>query len=350
MIIEDYINNNYKYVFPFKISEKNKVREIVTYRNDENGEMLRSFHEKFLKKLNKFPTSDHSYAYKKGLSTKDAIMPHLKSNLFIKLDIKSFFESITKEKFFSVCDKKIIRKYNAELQTCFYNNHLSLGYVTSPKISDMYLYEFDCCIEKYLKKNKELRYSRYSDDILISSVGNSFNGLYDFLSFIKKELFKYDLMLNDKKIREFNISKEIITKNKKLMNYNYYPSVSFLGLNIVRRDKDTVITISKSFIINTLNLIEKMNNVNDKIINIDKKYNELVVLKYKKKINQIFDETRLNQLIEERKSLKSLRLRYRDLHSVVHSRVGYIKHNSKVSYQRFLDKYYNKFNKKWRKF
>lgn len=347
MIVNDYIFNNDRFVFPFKINEKEKIREIITYKDDYNGKALRSFHENLLKKLNKLPSSKYSYAYKKNLCTKDALRNHFKSNFFIKLDIKSFFDSITSDKFFSVCDNTINKKYYYDLQTCFYHNHLSLGYITSPKISDLYLYKFDCLIEKYLKKNKSLRYSRYSDDILISSTDTNNLKLNDFLSFIKSNLLIFDLNLNESKIREFNLSKELI-KNQK--NFKFYPAVTFLGLNLVRKDNETVITISKHFILKTLDLIEKKNKLFSQIIAIERNHKELIDLKYKKKKNVYFDNNRLNELLEQRKLLRKLKFDYRDLHSIICSRVGYIKHNSKVSYQRFLDKHYNKFNKKWSKY
>ena len=120
---EDYLKNPDKFVYPFEIEEKNKTRTIVTYKKNINGEMFRKFHEQLLVELeNNFKSSNLSFAYKKGYCTKDAVEKHLKSNLFIKLDISSFFESISFEKF-----KDKIKPTNFDiksLECCFYKDNL----------------------------------------------------------------------------------------------------------------------------------------------------------------------------------------------------------------------------------
>lgn len=319
MIVYEYLKDCDKFVFPFQIKEKEKVREIITYKDNKEGRKLRKFHESLLLKLEKLPTSNYSFAYKKRTATKHAFKPHLRSSFFIKLDIKSFFESITEEKFFDIT-KDIIKKINIDaLRSCFYKGHLSLGYVTSPKISDLYLYNFDKEIELYLKKFKQLHYSRYSDDILISSEYTDFGQLHTFLSYIVEKLNNYGLTLNEKKIREFDLSEETIKVSKKRFGFNFYPSVTFLGLNLVRRDKKTVITVSKSFIIKTLDLIDRAQSLKLTINQKDLSEDELI------------------------KSMKT----YKYLKSNICSRVGYLKYNSKESYNKFLNKYFNKYNKKW---
>ena len=105
-MIDSYLENNDLFVFPFKIQEKNKkVRTIITYKDNQLGQQLRiahSFLNNFLPNL--YSSSKHSFAYKKGICCLDALKDHLKSKLFIRLDIHSFFESITEENFFLNCD------------------------------------------------------------------------------------------------------------------------------------------------------------------------------------------------------------------------------------------------------
>jgi hypothetical protein len=55
------------------------------------------------------------------------------------------------------------------LKYAFYKNALSIGFVTSPLISDFYMSKFDKAIEDFISKNPKLHYSRYSDDMLLSS-------------------------------------------------------------------------------------------------------------------------------------------------------------------------------------
>ena len=244
MIINEYLLNPSNYVYPFEIKEKEKERVIITYKLDEKGEQLRQCHKAILSELEKLPSSEYSYAYKKGYCTKDALIPHMNSSFFIKLDIKSFFESITKDKFFSIIEELNIIFDKEKLESCFYEGHVSLGYVTSPKISDLYLYQFDIMMEKYIQLNKGLHYSRYSDDILISSESSDYGSLHTFLSYIKKSFKLFDLEINEKKLREFDINKDT--------------AVSFLGLNLVKKDEKYYISINKKFILKTLNILDEL--------------------------------------------------------------------------------------------
>lgn len=329
MIVERYLENSDLFVFPFEI-ERGKIRTIITYRKDNNGNELKDYHKKILKKLNKLPSSKFSYAYKKGCCTKDAFKYHMNSNFYIKLDIKSFFESINFDSFV-LKTKNIFTNFSTDdLKSCFYGKNLSLGYVTSPKISDLYLYNFDRNIEGYLKVHKQLHYSRYCDDILISSEDNDFGALHTLLSYIKKELLNCNLEINDKKVREYDLSEDIVKQNKIKYGFNYYPYVTFLGLNLVRKNKARVITISKHFILKTIDIIGKIES---------KKafYKEKILLrKNNRKDFMLKDE------------IKKLEKEIKKLCSIANSRVAYIKFNSKDSYNKFSIKYKNKYNRKWR--
>lgn len=328
---EEYLKNPDKFVYPFEIKEKNKIRTIITYEKDINGEMFREFHEQLLVELeNNFKSSNLSFAYKKGYCTKDAVEKHLKSDLFIKLDISSFFESISFEKF-----KDKIKSTNFDiksLECCFYKDNLSLGFVTSPKISDIYLHNLDTQIEEKInhivKKDtyskKGLIYSRYCDDILISSYGfEDYNKLRDLKKFIIDKLKKdFNLEINKKKEKKFDLSS---MKNT---------SVTFLGLSIVR-DKDNnknYITVSKHFILKTLDLISRYRNKREELSKIEK---------------LLSDESNDEKMIKE---IKKKICNFKKLYSIIKSRISYIKFNSNVSYEKFKKKYKNKFNIEWNEY
>lgn len=331
MIIGKYLENPDYFVFPYKMVKDEKKRQIITYKLDDNGKKLRNVHEKILRKLYKLPSSQFSFAYKKHSCTKNAFKTHMQSNFYIKLDIKSFFESIKYDKFVEL-NKDTIKDIDlTSVKACFYKDALSLGYVTSPRISDLYLYKFDFLIEKYLKEHKYLHYSRYSDDILISSELNDFGELHTFLSFIRKNLLLFDLEINEAKLREFDLSQEFIEKKKKELQFDYYPAVKFLGLNLVRKGRKSVITISKRFIVKTLDIIDRLNKVCYEINSLKEKYKSLT------KEEKELTKEKWNKLLADKKKLNS----------IVHSRVSYIKYNSKESYKRFKEKYQNKYNKKW---
>lgn len=298
----NFINNIDDYVFEFKIKEPKRVRKIITYENDINGYNFKRFHRRYvLPYLEKAPSSKYSYAYKKGTCTKDAFKNHLKSNLFIKLDISKFFESISYDEFIKKARGVIKEEVKNDFKTCFYKGNLSIGFVTSPKISDIYMYKFDQKIEKYLSKFKNLHYSRYCDDILISAKDKDFGQLHTFKSYIVKELEKIGLSINDKKTREFDIDKDEYVK--------------FLGLNLVGKPGKYELTVSKSFIVKTINKL--------------KQYYELC------------------EKASKKKNSKKLAQSVNTFKSICNSRVAYIKNNSDKSYSRFLKKHKNNFGFDW---
>lgn len=290
---QSYCRNHSIYVFPFEIHEKNgKTRTIITYLKNSVGRSFRRWHEEVLRSLTLlYKSNQHSFAYKKRVSCKSALADHMKSNCFIKLDIHSFFESISYERFLKEgypLIKKVLEV--EELKALFYDSHLSLGYVTSPIISDIYMNSFDEKIEEYIKNKPNLHYSRYCDDILISSEDNDFADLEALQTFIEKELAKKELSINKKK------------EKKECLNYESHNSFSFLGLNISKKvEGDNKITISKHFILKILDYLEAY-------------YNNYPNCNYVFKMNIL-------------------------------SRIAYIKHISSDSYDRFLKKHLNRFKK-----
>ena len=314
----------------FEILKRGKKREIVTYSKNSYGRDLRNKHEKInLFHLSKFPSSKVSFAYKNGVSTKDALKYHCSSNLYIKLDIKNFFNSISYENFLSKVSLK--NSLKTLIFDCFYKDSLPIGFVNSPKLSDIYLYDFDVLIEKYLESHNTLHYSRYCDDILISSEENNFGSLHTFFSYIKKNLEEYGLSINQEKVREFDLSKDT--------------SVQFLGLNLSKKDGNYRITLSKTFILETLDVISEAYDLKNKM---NKNYTILEEANYwnKYKAGELKNEDscKLNDLCNEYYEYK-IKLSW--ISNTLKSRVAYIKYNSEVSYNRFLKKHENKFGFKW---
>jgi len=334
MIASRYIKNNNNYVYPFQIQEKNKIRTIITYKNDSNGTKLRRYHKRLLFKLEKFPSSKYSYAYKKKVCTKDSFKPHMKSILFIKLDIENFFESITLEKFTSLCKKESKKIRSKPLQTCFYNNHISLGYVTSPRISDIYLYKFDKDVEAYLKSRPNLHYSRYSDDILISSEVEDYINLYSLSTFIKRTLQIYGLKINESKFKEYNLNKNT--------------SVSFLGLNLKRNEGIYEITISKKFILKTLDLFDKIYKAKQELEVLRIKLKDGLKIQSENIKNNIKDIFLNEFLNEERIKFRKLKNKIMLVKAEIKSRESYMRFNSPTTYERYIKKYKNKYNKDFR--
>lgn len=189
-----------EYFKEISITTGKKVRKIVTYLDDNNGNKARKLHEKIVKQLlQKYNSNPASYAYQKHKNIKLCAEVHLSNKSFAKYDIKSFFNSIS----IDLAEKIFIKTFNIPdtqreqvhtlLDSCFWNDELPLGLITSPLISDMYLHAFDEVIANNLNA-EGMVYTRYADDILISSPEFFSENHYYYLdSLITEELKKYNL-------------------------------------------------------------------------------------------------------------------------------------------------------------
>ena len=285
--INEYLEKHELFASKEAFNDHGKVRVIVTY-NAPRGYELREEHECILShELELLPSSRLSYAYKQGVKLLDAVKPHLGNITFMKLDIKGFFDHIDCE----LLSKKI-KDYgiDVELRYCFYQGKLPIGFVTSPKLSDFYLYDLDKAVERYLKDHPGLVYSRYADDFLLSSPSEDFEDVDALGTFIQEELMKCHLELNEEKTLRASLNKQT--------------SVRFLGLNI-GKDK---ITLSKWYILKTLNAFKRFH-----------------IARYNGADN-----------VDE-------------LKSIAYGLYNFIEQNSKSSKQRFLKKYHNTFHEPFRK-
>ena len=287
-LIENYIDVPEKYVYEFEIKEPNRVRKIITYNKDPKfGNALRYQHtlvsDEFRK--NFYERNEHSFAYHKNIRCLDAIDAHLKSHHFIKLDIHHFFESITYDAFMKMYGERFNPLWKTLIRGFFFKDALSIGFVSSPLISDYYMSSFDRDIEEYMSINPKLHYSRYSDDILLSSEEDDITSLNEFYDYLVAKLGEFGLTVNEKKLRRESLSLE------------KHNSISFLGLNISKLDEvNNKITISKSYILFLLFLIEK---------------------------NERYDSS-CKELCDE-----------------INSRVAYLAYSSPISFERFQKKHEN---------
>lgn len=165
--------------------------------------------------LSSLPIDAHATAYKNGLSIKDHVQPHVCSHFLLKLDFKDFFPSLTDSALhkrlaidarYSDLERFILTQLlfkKARVEDVY---RLSIGAPSSPFISNYLLLEFDQRLSDYCKSNS-LRYTRYADDIAISS--NKAGALDPAKSFIETLLGDLDylgLRLNEEKT--VNVSKK----------------------------------------------------------------------------------------------------------------------------------------------
>lgn len=255
-VAEGYIADEESYLRHFVVVINGKRRKLATYANSENGRTLRELHTfiaKYIRDI--YQQSKASFAYAKKKSIIDCIKVHSHSDVFLKTDIHSYFDSITFEAAESVlCRYKDYQEKSDRmsilLKACFYNGRLPLGFVSSPVISDIFLVTLD---KKYSRR-KDIRYTRYADDFIISSTGeNSIAVLEKVCEDLKSDLAKKDLFLNTKK-----------TYTRTLKQSG--DAIHLLGVNLVKTEtEENRITVSDSYIRQTCRAFSDLMNFNGDI-------------------------------------------------------------------------------------
>lgn len=143
------------------------------------------------------PVSKAAFAYLKGRSIKTHAYAHLSSSYFLHVDISQFFPSIhplhlsrvvTDSDVFSDPNIDVDESIRIINKICFKKDSLSIGAVSSPAISNIIMYSFDCTMIDYCKANHFI-YSRYADDIYISSEKYIERDVLDFVNAELKKLF-----------------------------------------------------------------------------------------------------------------------------------------------------------------
>lgn len=154
--------------------------------------------------------SIYSYAYKKGTSIADCAKPHCNCKWLIKIDIKNYFETISEidvyNYFHNLGYTKLLSFQLARLCTINYSDkheeylqhnnykwkvhnqkkykiysqksigHLPQGAPTSPMLANLITIDLDQKIDNFLSvQNFDLIYTRYADDIYISTESPAIN-------------------------------------------------------------------------------------------------------------------------------------------------------------------------------
>ncbi|MBG9994657.1 RNA-directed DNA polymerase [Pseudoalteromonas sp. NZS127_1] len=196
--------------------------------------------------LSKLPLNNSSVAYRKGYSYFDFFRPHIKSNYFLRLDIKSFFHSISKSvieqtieshlRSSKELDKSLLARKVSEFLTIKYDkvDILPIGFPASPRVANLIFRPLDIQIEKICLESGII-YSRYSDDLLFSSINDKTIKSNWFESQISYVISQLNMKLNNKKT--------IKTKNQISLNgyvisgseNNKYMSFSNERLKLIRK-------------------------------------------------------------------------------------------------------------------
>lgn len=146
---------------------------------------------------------------------------HCLSKSVLKLDIKDFFDNIDES-----LVKKIFREFfkysesvvNILTKICCVNGHVPQGALTSSYIASLCLFSIEPLLAQRLN-NKNLRYTRYVDDITISTTKHKF----DFnatINIVENLLNSVDLPLNIEKIKTEYFSTEPLKVHNLRIDFN----------------------------------------------------------------------------------------------------------------------------------
>lgn len=180
---------------------------------------------------------DVVYSYTKGVSIRDAIEKHSGSKFFLQTDISNFYGSLNRDNIevslrhqidnFPISD---IGDYiDLIVNLTVVEDKLPAGFSTSPLLSNLCLLDFDTALLKYASEN-ELVYTRYSDDLIISSVDDRLDN--NIVLKIESLLCKH---VNDS-----------ISLNHSKTKFNHIGnSFKLLGLNILPNGTVTIPSLEK---------------------------------------------------------------------------------------------------------
>jgi RNA-directed DNA polymerase len=179
--------------------------------------------KKYLRFLNNFVfdyakiNTEVVHSYRKGKNAYTAVEKHADSKYFFQTDINNFFNSIATEDIEAVIDNNLadipilgMDQYRTNvLNLVTVDGVLPVGFSTSPSISNTCLYAFDNALECYCQ-GKDIVYTRYSDDIILSS--NNRDALKDAKEIISEQLNLFHngrILLNPRKTKHTHKGEKI---------------------------------------------------------------------------------------------------------------------------------------------
>ncbi|MBK5017169.1 reverse transcriptase domain-containing protein [Pantoea sp. S62] len=255
-VFNAYFNNKKDFSDFYKLRTDEEARLIPLNRNNAEiyqcSDRIKAIHN-FLSRFvfSDMPVrKDIVFSYRKEVNISDAVRPHCESEFIFKTDISKFFPSITSaavsEKLEKYCDQ--ISSVDAEdvrnnieriVYLCTLNDRLPVGFASSPSVSNFCFYDYDNVIDSYCRQ-KEYIYSRYADDLIISSQSE-----------INKESMAADLsaILASDAVLRLSLN----YKKTKVITKKYERKI--LGISILDNGKMTVSKITKKDIEVKLHLL-----------------------------------------------------------------------------------------------
>lgn len=190
----------------FQLPKRSGGYRTITAPNDDIKLAYTQIKNDLLNKL-KVLTHQNAWAYTVYRSTYHAVQQHQRneSQWFLKIDIKKFFDNCSQELIKTQLNKIYPFYLNKELteelaKFATLDDQLPQGTPLSPLLTNILMVPFDHHFSQYCKNN-DLIYTRYADDIIISSKQTfSFKHILHKIDEIMEE-HHYNFKINTKKTR-----------------------------------------------------------------------------------------------------------------------------------------------------
>lgn len=139
-------------------------------------------------------------AYVKGRNTVTNSLPHVGCAILIKLDIKDFFPTVTREMLAPIISAMAFyepKTISRLLDICVTENGLPQGAPTSPILSNLVLRDFDVAAYR-LAARIDAKYTRYADDLTFSLETDDSKKARKIVAAVRNMLAERGFELNEK--------------------------------------------------------------------------------------------------------------------------------------------------------
>lgn len=184
-----------KHYTQYAVKKKNGKTRIISMPDSHLKKCQKRIYKYILKDAQ---IADCAAAYVKGKTIKDSLQKHVGHPIMLKLDIKSFFDSISFDMVRKAFKQLNFDDYQALslARLCTYKGRLPQGAPTSPMLSNIIMKNFDATVSKFCLSHS-IEYTRYCDDMV-------FSGNFDpkpLVAFIKTVLYENGFRLNKRKVK-----------------------------------------------------------------------------------------------------------------------------------------------------
>lgn len=183
----------------FLWKDKKHTRKRIIEAPDKE---LKRMQRRILPLLYHLAPSPYAHGFTIGRSIVSNAEVHTGKRYVVKLDLKDFFPSVTREMIeremreLGIFSEGNRTRIETLLALCLYEGRLPQGAPTSPAISNLVCRKLDFILAEFARKHR-MRYSRYADDLTFSSDSDD---CYKMIPLIEKIVRRYGFRINPRKV------------------------------------------------------------------------------------------------------------------------------------------------------